>query len=145
MKYNFEVDGVRYRFAEVSTCGLRPDNMYRKFVVQIAVNPVFDQFILVRGSLRPTAPSRACDGRRARSLCTTTSRRASSLSSSSGAPGLEEDPPKAPPHAFAPSTGVRTADRATAPALLQLGGARGVAHSPPPPPPPFFADCCCCR
>ena len=69
VKYNFEVDGVRYRFAEVSTCGLRPDNMYRKFVVQIAVNPVFDQFILVRGSLRPTAPSRACDGRRARSLC----------------------------------------------------------------------------
>ena len=67
--YNFEIDGKRYRFADVSTCWLRPENQYRKFVVMIAVNPVFDQFILVRGSLRPTAPSRACDGRRARSRC----------------------------------------------------------------------------
>ena len=46
--YNFVVDGVKYQFAEKSLCGLGVDNPYRKFVVQIAVNPVFDQFILAR-------------------------------------------------------------------------------------------------
>lgn len=45
--FNFVVDGKKYQFAESSLCWLRTDNSLRKFVVQIAVNPVFDTFILI--------------------------------------------------------------------------------------------------
>jgi len=37
--YNFEFDGVRYKFAESSLCFLTPDNTLRKGVAQIAVTP----------------------------------------------------------------------------------------------------------
>ena len=56
-KWNFEVDGKRFLFAESSLCCMSPQNSLRKFVASIACHPVFDGFILVRRA-RPRSRAR---------------------------------------------------------------------------------------